>query len=60
MLMNLPAHMPCATAKIVDSLKEARVKQLGGVALHGQEARLGCGISGTVVHPLSALGILWY
>lgn len=60
MLMNLPAHMPCATARIVDSLKEAKVKQLGGVALHGQGVGLGCGISGTVVYPLSAPGILWY
>lgn len=59
MLMTLPAHMPCATARIVGSLEEARVKQLGGVALHGQGARLGCGISGTVVYPLSAPGILW-
>lgn len=60
MLMNLAAHMPCATARIVDSLEEARIKQLAGVALHGQGARLGCGVSGTVVYPLSAPGILWY
>lgn len=45
MLMTFPAHMPCATTRIVGSLEEARVKQLGGLALHGQGARLGCEIS---------------